>query len=417
MKSFNESILKNYSHKTFQDYKIIERGTEEIIPTKELLDKLEKANQTGKPLKIKAGFDPTAPDLHLGHLVLLRKLKHFQDLGHEVYFLIGDFTGMIGDPTGRSRTRKRLTENEVLENSKTYEKQVFRILDPEKTKIVFNSHWLKNLSFEQVLNLTAKYNVARMLERDDFSKRYKSGESISIIEFMYPLIQGYDSVALRNDVEIGGTDQKFNLLVGRDLQTQYGIEPQVIITLPLLVGLDGIQKMSKTYNNYIGIDESPYKIFAKIMSISDELMWNYFELLTDIPENQIEVFKKEPPLEVKKLLAREIIDSLYPKGSGQEAQKQWQEEKNAAKKSQMILPPDTPVFIIPDGVNNITIADVLLKAGIEESMSQIKKLIESGSVKIGENLQTITKRDYLLHFPNEYKIRIGKKRYLIVKNK
>ncbi|GIX42140.1 MAG: tyrosine--tRNA ligase [Leptospiraceae bacterium] len=405
-----------YSEKTLNDFNIIKRGTEEIIPEQDLLDKLEHSNKTKKPLKIKAGFDPTAPDLHLGHYVLLRKLKHFQDLGHEIYFLIGDFTGMIGDPTGRSQTRKRLTEEEVKENAKTYEKQVFKILDPEKTKIVFNSQWLKHMTFEEVLNLTAKYTVARMLERDDFKKRYESGESISIIEFMYPLIQGYDSVALESDVEIGGTDQKFNLLVGRDLQVQYGQKPQVIITLPLLVGLDGIRKMSKSYNNYIGINEDPYNIFAKIMSISDELMWNYFEILTDIPYEKLEEYKKEHPLEVKKILGIEIINNLYPKGIGEEAKEQWEKEKKAAKTSKLVLPPNTPVYKVPENIKEIPLAKVLLDAKIENSMSAIKKLFESGAIKLGDNLETIKQRDYILTFPGEYKLKIGKKKYLIVKN-
>lgn len=402
------------SETTKNIFKILKRGTEEIIPELELLNKLERSYKEKKPLKIKAGFDPTAPDLHLGHFVLLKKLKQFQDLGHEIYFLIGDFTGMIGDPTGRSKTRKRLTEEEVKENAKTYEKQVFKILDPNKTKIVFNSKWLKQLSFEEVLNLTAKYTVARMLERDDFKKRYESGDSISIIEFMYPLIQGYDSVALKSDVELGGTDQKFNLLVGRDLQSHFGLEPQAIITLPLLVGLDGEKKMSKSYNNYIGINEDPYKIFAKIMSISDELMWNYFELLTDIPYEKIQELKNEHPMESKKILAIEIIDQLYPKGTGEEARNEWEREKNAAKNSKLVLPPNTPVYRLPQGTNEISIAKVLLDAKIETSMSAIKKLIESGSIKLGDNLETINNRDYLLKFPGEYKIKIGKKKYLVV---
>jgi tyrosyl-tRNA synthetase len=404
-----------YSSKTIHDFKIIKRGTEEIIPEEDLLEKLENSYKNHQPLKIKAGFDPTAPDLHLGHYVLLKKLKHFQDLGHIIYFLIGDFTGMIGDPTGRSKTRKRLTEEEVKENAKTYEKQVFKILDPQKTKIVFNSQWLKNMTFEEVLNLTAKYTVARMLERDDFKKRYDSGDSISIIEFMYPLIQGYDSVALNSDVEIGGTDQKFNLLVGRDLQTQYGQKPQVIITLPLLVGLDGIRKMSKSYNNYIGINEEPYSIFAKIMSISDELMWNYFEILTDIPLEKIEELKKEHPLEVKKILAIQIIDNLYPKGTGEEIKKQWEKEKKAAKQSQLILPPNTPIYKVPENVKELSLAKILLDAKIENSMSSIKKLFDSGAIKIGDNLETIKQRDFVLTFPGEYKIKIGKKKYLLIK--
>ena len=261
-----------YSKETLQQLEILKRGVEEILPEEPLLEKIEKSLKSGKPLKIKAGFDPTAPDLHLGHTVLLRKLRQFQDLGHEVIFLIGDFTATIGDPTGRSATRKRLTTEEVKANAKTYEEQVFKILDRDKTRIVFNSEWCMSMKVDEVLGLTARYTVARMIERDDFHKRMKAGESISIIEFIYPLFQGYDSVVLESDVELGGTDQKFNLLVGRELQNQYGQEQQVIMTLPLLVGLDGQKKMSKSYDNYIGIDEEPFKIFAKAMSVSDDLL-------------------------------------------------------------------------------------------------------------------------------------------------
>lgn len=263
---------------------IIRRGTVDLISEEELKSKLQKK----KTLKIKAGFDPTAPDLHLGHFVQLKKLKHFQDLGHEVSFLLGDFTAMIGDPTGKSETRKRLSREEVLENSKTYQNQVFKVLDPVKTKIVYNSNWCSKMNFEDVLVLSSKYNVARMLERDDFSKRYKAGQPISMIEFLYPLVQGYDSVAMECDVELGGTDQKFNLLVGRDLQREYGKEAQCVLTLPLLVGLDGSKKMSKSLGNYVGITETPIDMFGKLMSISDDLMWNYFELLTDLPLPEIE---------------------------------------------------------------------------------------------------------------------------------
>ncbi|MFN3604994.1 MAG: tyrosine--tRNA ligase [Leptonema sp. (in: bacteria)] len=405
----------SYSEKTLNDFKILKRGTEEIIPEKTLLDKLEKSNQTKKPLKIKAGFDPTAPDLHLGHYVLLRKLKQFQDLGHTILFLIGDFTGMIGDPTGRSQIRKKLTEDEVKENAKTYEKQVFRILDPVKTQVLFNSSWLKKMSFEEVLNLTSKYSVARMLERDDFKKRYEKGDSISIIEFMYPLIQGYDSVHLECDVEIGGTDQKFNLLVGRTLQEEYGQEPQVILTLPLLVGLDGIRKMSKSYGNFIGILELPYQIFAKIMSISDELMWEYYQILTDIPEEKLEELKTMHPLEAKKKLAVEIIQSIHSEEEAEKAKLQWEKEKSLAKESQMVLPPNTPVYIVPAGIKEEKLSKILLDAKVETSNTALKKLFESGSIKLGNYLETITHRDYVLQFPGEYKVRIGKKKYLIIR--
>ncbi|MCG8097737.1 MAG: tyrosine--tRNA ligase, partial [Candidatus Thiodiazotropha taylori] len=268
---------------------LIKRGTEEVLPEELLIKKLKK----GEPLKIKAGFDPTAPDLHLGHTVLINKLRQFQELGHEVIFLIGDFTGMIGDPTGKSATWPPLTRDEVLENAKTYEHQIFKILDPTKTTVLFNSSWMGEMSAVDLIQLAAKHTVARMLERDDFNKRYTSGQPIAIHEFLYPLVQGYDSVALKADVELGGTDQKFNLLVGRQLQEAYQQEPQVVITLPILEGLDGVQKMSKSLNNYIGITDQPEEMFGKVMSISDDLMWRYYELLSFRPMDEIEAWKAE----------------------------------------------------------------------------------------------------------------------------
>ena len=259
-----------------ESLEIIYRGAEEVLVRSELIEKLKK----GRPLRVKAGFDPTAPDLHLGHTVLINKLRQFQDLGHEVLFLIGDFTGMIGDPTGKSVTRPPLTRDEVIDNARTYEQQIFKILDPEKTLVMFNSSWMNEVTSADLIQLAAKHTVARMLERDDFSKRYASGQPIAIHEFLYPLIQGYDSVAMKADIELGGTDQKFNLLVGRELQKHYGQEQQIVITMPLLEGLDGVQKMSKSLNNYVGISDKPEEIFGKLMSISDELMWRYFELLS-----------------------------------------------------------------------------------------------------------------------------------------
>lgn len=304
---------------------IIKRGTSEILPENELENKIARAIISNKPLTVKAGFDPTAPDIHLGHTVLIRKMRHFQDLGHRVIFLIGDFTGMIGDPTGKSETRKPLTKDEVLQNAKTYKDQIFKILDPEKTEIVFNSRWCSDLNFEDVLKLTAKYNLARMLERDDFFKRYKSGTPISLVEFLYPLIQGYDSVALEADIELGGTDQKFNLLVGRDLQKEYGQKQQVIITMPLLVGTDGTKKMGKSLGNYIGIDEDPKDIFGKTMSISDDLMWNYYELVTDVPIEEIKDLKAKcqsgemNPKDAKVKLGREICAGFHGEKKAEEA--------------------------------------------------------------------------------------------------
>ncbi|HEY1404968.1 MAG TPA: tyrosine--tRNA ligase, partial [Spirochaetota bacterium] len=307
------------------DFELLKRGTEEIIPEDEFRKKLEKSEREQKPLVIKAGFDPTAPDIHLGHTVLLRKLRHFQKMGHTVIFLIGDFTGMIGDPTGKSETRKKLSREEVLLNAETYKKQVYKILDPEKTVVRFNSEWCSPMTFADVIELTSKYNVARMLERDDFSKRYKAGKSISIVEFLYPLVQGYDSVALKSDVELGGTDQKFNLLVGRDLQKEFGIESQTIITVPLLVGLDGVNKMSKSLGNYIGITEAPREIFGKVMSISDDLMYTYYELVTDVPREEIARFKKGiadksiHPKTVKVNLAKEICAQFYDRETADKA--------------------------------------------------------------------------------------------------
>jgi len=319
-----------------EQLKLIKQGTVEIIEEEELLKKLKE----GRPLRIKAGFDPTAPDLHLGHTVLLQKLRQFQQLGHEVYFVIGDFTAMIGDPTGRSETRPPLSREEVLENAKTYEHQVFKVLIPEKTNIVFNSSWLSSLGTEGIIRLAGQYTVARMLERDDFSKRFKEGIPIYIHEFLYPLLQGYDSVFLRADVELGGTDQKFNLLVGRDLQRAYGQEPQVCITLPLLVGLDGVRKMSKSYGNYIGITERPEDMFGKVMSISDDLMWDYYLLLTDYTQEEIEDFKKNlHPMDAKKRLAHYIVSRYHSKEEADRALEFF--ERTFSKRE---FPQDAPVI-------------------------------------------------------------------------
>ncbi len=302
-----------------QQLEYLKKGCEEIIKEDDLLEKLKK----GKPLLVKAGFDPTAPDLHLGHAVLLRKMKHFQDLGHQVVFLIGDFTGMIGDPTGRSVTRKSLSRAEINENAETFKAQVFKILDPEKTIVDFNGRWLSAMNFSDVIRLSAKYTVAQILERDDFAKRMKAGVPISIHEMLYPLAQGYDSVALRADVELGGTDQKFNLLVGRELQRQYKQEPQVIMTTPLLEGLDGVEKMSKSLNNYVGITEPPSTMFGKMMSISDELMYRYYLLLTDLNVEQIEKLKKKHPRQVKEDLAKIIVSDFHGHESAEQAAQEF----------------------------------------------------------------------------------------------
>ncbi|RMH02320.1 MAG: tyrosine--tRNA ligase, partial [Aquificota bacterium] len=339
-----------------EQLRLIKKGTVEIVEEEELLKKLKE----GRPLRVKAGFDPTAPDLHLGHTVLLQKLRLFQQLGHEVYFVIGDFTAMIGDPTGRSETRPPLSREQVLENAKTYEHQVFKVLDPQKTNIVFNSTWLSQLGTEGIIRLSAQYTVARMLERDDFSKRFKEGIPIYIHEFIYPLLQGYDSVFLRADVELGGTDQKFNLLVGRDLQRAYGQEPQVCITLPLLVGLDGVRKMSKSYGNYVGINEEPEQIFGKLMSISDELMWDYYTLLTDHTEEEIERFKKElHPMEAKKQLAYQIVARFHGEEEAKRAKDFFERTF-----SQREFPEDATVIKVQAGLRKKAY-ELLFELGIE----------------------------------------------------
>ncbi len=359
---------------------IFERGTDEILPLDELKKKLAK----NKPLRIKAGFDPTAPDLHLGHTVLINKLKQLQDLGHEILFLIGDFTGMIGDPTGKSATRPPLTQEQVIENSQTYQTQVFKILDKEKTTVVFNSEWMDKMSSAQMIQLASQYTVARMLERDDFSKRYKSGKSISIHEFLYPLIQGYDSVALESDIELGGTDQKFNLLMGRELQKQAGMEPQVILTMPILEGLDGVQKMSKSLDNYIGIDDAPDDMFGKIMSISDKLMWRYLELLSfeslnTIADWKIEVENGENPRNIKFRLADEIITRFHNAESATQAQQNF---INRFAKNK--IPDEMPEFSFDTGIK---IANLLKEAGLVNSTSDAFRMIKEGAAKIeGEKI-------------------------------
>jgi len=360
---------------------IIERGTDEILPLDELRAKLQK----NKPLRIKVGFDPTAPDLHLGHTVVLNKMKQLQDLGHEIIFLIGDFTGMIGDPSGKNVTRKPLTKEEILENAKSYEEQVFKILDKDKTRVMFNSEWMGKMSSADMISLASRQTVARMLERDDFSKRYKSEQSISIHEFLYPLVQGFDSVALQADMELGGTDQKFNLLVGRDLQKQAGKEPQVILTMPLLEGLDGVQKMSKSLDNYIGIDESPDSMFGKIMSISDDLMWRYLELLSFESLKTIESWKHEVkndgenPRNIKFRLAKEIITRFH--------------DKELAKKSQQNFIDRFAKNKTPDEMNEFTftngikIANLLKDSNLVGSTSEAFRMIQQGAAKIdGEKI-------------------------------
>jgi tyrosyl-tRNA synthetase len=356
----------------------IERGAEEILVKSELVEKLE----TGRPLRIKAGFDPTAPDLHLGHTVLINKLKQFQDLGHEILFLIGDFTGMIGDPTGKNITRKPLTPEQVKENAKSYQEQVFKILDPDKTTVVFNSEWMNKLSSSDMIRLASNHTVARMLERDDFQKRYTGGQAIAIHEFLYPLIQGYDSVVLEADVELGGTDQKFNLLMGRELQKAYGKPQQSILTMPILEGLDGVQKMSKSLNNYIGINEPANDMFGKIMSISDELMWRYFELLsfrplTDIADFKVQVDNGVNPRDIKFELANELISRFHSEQAATDAQNDFinRFSKNA-------IPDEIPEVKLTDDGNGLVFANILKDAGLVSSTSEAHRMVKQGAVKI-----------------------------------
>ena len=387
-----------------ENLNIIKRGTDEILVEAELIEKLKE----NRPLRIKAGFDPTAPDLHLGHTVLLNKLRQLQDLGHHVMFLIGDFTGMIGDPTGKNTTRPPLTKEEVSENAQSYEKQVFKILDKNKTEVVFNSKWLKPLGAEGMLKLSAKHTVARMLERDDFSKRFKSNQPIAIHEFMYPLLQGYDSVALNADIELGGTDQKFNLLMGRELQKQYDQTPQCIITMPLLEGLDGVNKMSKSLNNYIGVDEPAETIFAKILSISDDLMWRYIELLSLKKIAEIDVWRKrfdlgENPKNIKVEFAKEIVARFHGEKLADSA------EQDFNLRAQGKIPDDIPEIKIQYPNNKVTVPQLLKHIQFVGSTSEAMRLIKGGGVKVdGEK---IVDPHYLIENMTTFTIQVGKRKF------
>lgn len=389
---------------------VIKRGTVEILVEKELEAKLEKSLKTGVPLRIKAGFDPTAPDLHLGHTVLLQKMRQFQQLGHEVCFLIGDFTGMIGDPTGKSETRKALTSEDVLRNAETYKEQVFKILDPAKTKVMFNSEWLSGMNATDMIALAAKYTVARMLERDDFGKRYANQLPISIHEFLYPLIQGYDSVAMKADVELGGTDQKFNLLVGRELQREYGQAPQAVITMPLLEGLDGVNKMSKSLGNYIGINDPPDEIFGKIMSISDDLMLRYYELLSDLSLAEIEKIKQGlksheiHPMDAKKQLGREITARYHGVDAGAQA------EENFVKRFRDNQTPDEmPEIALTSEGGKLLLCKLLATAGLVPSNSEGRRAIKGGGVKV--NGEKVNDENLEIDSTGEYIVQVGKRRF------
>lgn len=400
-----------------QQLEIIKRGAVEIILETELVERLK----TGKPLKIKAGFDPTAPDLHLGHTVLINKLRQFQDLGHEVIFIIGDFTAMIGDPTGRNATRPPLSKEKVLINAKTYQEQIFKILIPEKTKIVFNSEWLTKLSASDLIKLAATHTVARMLERDDFHKRYHANQPIAIHEFLYPLIQGYDSVSVEADIELGGNDQKFNLLMGRELQKHFNQKPQIILTMPLLEGTDGIQKMSKSYDNYIGINDAPQEMFGKLMSISDALMWRYLELLSFRPMETINSWKKDVaagknPRDIKIQLAHEIVERFHSAAIADHAV----EEFNARFKHGAIPEDISEIEIILTNIpgvsgKQIPIANLLKQAGLVDSTSDAYRMLDQNAVKIDG--KKVEDRNLQIAAGTEHIYQIGKRRFAKVKVK
>ena len=388
---------------------IIKRGTDEILTESDLKKKLE----SGKQLTVKAGFDPTAPDLHFGHTVLLNKLRHFQDLGHKVIFLIGDFTGQIGDPSGKNKTRPTLTSEELVSNAKTYEKQVFKILKKELTEVKFNSEWCNKLGADGLIKLASKYNVARMLERDDFNKRYNANQSIAVHEFLYPLVQGYDSVALEADVECGGTDQKFNLLVGRELQRAYDQEPQVVLTVPILEGLDGTNKMSKSLNNYIAIDEEPNDMFGKIMSISDDLMWRWFELLSCIPEKEIEDLKKQMeeganPRDIKFRLAEELVDRFHSDGQGSKCKEAFLQRFQKGQ-----IPEDISSLTVEIDGDSIPLTNLLKNSEMVSSTSEAMRLIKQGGVKI----DSVKVEDPKLEIQksSEALYQVGKRKFLQIK--
>jgi tyrosyl-tRNA synthetase len=389
---------------------ILERGTVDLISRDELLKKLHRSVQSGKPLKIKAGFDPTAPDLHLGHTVLVQKLRHFQELGHEIYFLIGDFTAMIGDPTGKSETRKPLTSEQIRSNAETYKEQIFKILDPHKTRIVFNSTWLNELSPQDFIRLASQLTVARMLEREDFKVRFENERPISIHEFLYPLIQGYDSVAVQADVELGGTDQRFNLLMGRDLQRVWGQEPQAILTMPLLEGLDGVNKMSKSLGNYIGITEKPEEIYGKTMSLPDSLMARYYELLSDLGSDEVFGLMADlaagrvHPKAVKQQLARELTARFYDTATAQRAEENF--ERVFARHD---MPEEMPEVVLPQGAEGIWLPRLLVAAGLVAGTGEARRLIQQNAVSLnGERASDV---EQLVAAKDDIILKVGKRRF------
>ncbi len=390
---------------------LILRGVVEVIQRAELETKLTRSLKEDRPLRVKAGFDPTAPDLHLGHTVLIHKLKHFQELGHHVIFLIGDFTGMIGDPTGQSETRIALSKEKVLENAKTYERQIFKILDPAKTLVEFNSRWMSTMTAEGLIHLSAHYNVARMLERDDFHKRYHEQKAISIHEFMYPLVQGYDSVALKSDIELGGTDQKFNLLVGRDLQRVYGQEPQVVITMPLLEGTDGVRKMSKSFGNYIALEDTANDMFGKLMSISDTLMLRYYELLTT---EDLAGVKTAHPMEAKQALAELVVARYHGAEAGRSARAAFQQKFQVRE---FPSEPDVRVILtladLRDG-QTISLVDLVTKTGLVPSKSEARRLIIQGGLEVDEQKQNDAKAVLKPVAGHAYRLKIGRRKFALV---
>lgn len=390
--------------------KEIKRGVQEVLPEKELVQKLEKSVKTGKPLIVKAGFDPTAPDIHLGHTVLIQKMAQFQKLGHTVVFLIGDFTGLVGDPSGKSKTRPQLTREEVLKNTETYKAQVFKILDPKKTSIQFNSTWLEKLSAYDFVRLAAHANVARMLEREDFNRRYKEGQSISLHEFMYPLLQAYDSVALKADIELGGTDQKFNLLMGRELMQDYQLEPQVCITMPLLEGLDGVQKMSKSLNNYVGVDESPDQMYGKLLSLPDSMMRKYFDLLSELETSKIEALFQDlqlgkiHPKKLKSQLAHEIVTRFHDAQKATDAEAHF--EKVFARKE---VPDTLTEFPYPCEEGQVWIPKLVLDIQFAGSTSEGKRLLAQGAIRINEK---VVSSERLPCKPGEHWVlQVGKRKF------
>ena len=391
----------------------IRKGAVEIIREEELTEKLKRAQKTGKPLRVKAGFDPTAPDIHLGHTVLIRKMKHFQDLGHTAIFLIGDFTGLIGDPSGRSATRKQLTKEEVLENAETYKQQIFKILDPKTTVIDFNSRWFSTLGAEGFIRLASRYTVAQILEREEFTNRMKSQQPIAMHELLYPLVQGYDSVALEADVELGGTDQKFNLLVGRDLQREYGQESQIVLTMPLLEGLDGVQKMSKSLGNYIGINDAPGEQFGKVMSISDAMMWRYYEVATDVSLKDIQSLKqdvesgKRHPMDVKADLAQTIISNYHGTAAAQAAR----EEFNRVFRNKEI-PEDIETKEMSVSPTPMRLTKLLAALSLAPSVAEAQRLVESGAVHINDQRITNVKAEVDFSKAVDYTFKVGKRRFL-----